>query len=323
MNRDSFFTKDKKIIFLTFADDSRDFSRMKDAAIRLVSQCESSNLFAEVIRLDFESVKKLPNFGKIAPLFSLDLWGLGYFVWKPFIINWALDFFHENYDFVVYADAGCEFLSNKHSDKIFHKILDNLEEQSVLAYVTELPELLMTKKSVLDSLIDEKDKYRGNIEATVIYFKLDSAALDFSNTWLEMCINDNFNALMPVNNSKTGAPVLPLHCFDQSVFSVLYKNSFSLALTPVRPRISNNGFVRDFEHYLLSFNSIWPIRNRTGDSVLGKKGIFRSGSRIALYIYFLLRRVRRVKQFLDPRAKRNQFLRLLISYKEHGLLSRK
>lgn len=311
-----------KILFVTFGDDTTHLLGLDKAAKRLESQAQSSGLFVEVLRFDYSSVISLPNFESIKPIFSKDKWGFGYFVWKPFVILWVLENYGHLADYVVYADAGCEFQINQEKQLRFNKILRELDRQPILAHFTELPEILSTKPSVLNALKSEEDKFRGNVEATVIYVKTGEAAMSFMNEWLMRCTSDGFSALMPVYDANNLAK-LDLHRYDQSIFSVLYKNNYDVFLVPIRPRGATEDRLTLVQEFIHSCNVIWPIRNRSGRSKLNQTLNYGLISWISFPIFVLYRKARRLKHAIDPRARSDRALSLLIKYKELGAFAKR
>ena len=313
--------EESRVLFLTFGQDTNFLNGLEAAAKRLEYQALASKQFTDVIRLDFNSIKLLPNFELIEPILSSENWGFGYFVWKPFILNWALTELGPLYDYVIYADAGCELQSNPTKIRHFHRLLRELETQPCLAYFTELPEILMTKSNVLTILENESDKFRGSIEATYILFKSDSGAQLFVREWLRICTKDNFESLMPVQNESDGTVKLQLHCYDQSIFSVIYKNHFKRFLTPIRPKVLKNGKIGMLEEFIYGSNFIWPIRNRSAQTRLNKLLNISAISELSVCLFRVYRIVRRAKQKIDPRSRENKILQLLIPYREAGFIS--
>lgn len=311
-----------KILFVTFGQDSAFLQGFDKAAKRLELQARNSDIFFEVLRFDYNSVRSLPNFKLIKPIFSSDSWGFGYMVWKPFILHWILENCSHLCDYIVYADAGCEFQINKEKRLRLDKIFMELEEQPIIAHFTEIPEILTTKPSVLNALKLEEDKFRGNIETGVLYIKTNVAAKIFISEWLNSCTRDNFSALMPVYDTH-GSANLELHRYEQSIFSVMYKNNFDLFLTPIRPRTTNAERLSIVDEFIHSFNLIWPIRNRSGVSKLNQRLNYSLISRISLPIFLLYRKARRIKHFIDPRTRSNKVLNLLIQYKECGYIAKR
>lgn len=311
-----------KILFVTFGEDTVRLQGLDKAAKRLELQTRNSDVFFEVLRFDYNSVRSLPNFELIKPIFSSDNWGFGYFVWKPFILLWVLENYSHLSDYVVYADAGCEFQINKEKRLRLDKIFMELETQPILAHFTENPEILATKPSVLNALKLEEDKFRGNLEAGVLYIKTNAAAKTFVSEWFTSCIIDNFSALMPVYD-KHGSAKLELHRYEGSIFSVMYKNNFDLFLTPVRPRMTNARRLSLVDEFIHSFNLIWPIRNRSGASKLNQRLNHNLISRVSLPIFLLYRKARRIKHVIDPRSRSNKVLNLLIQYKEFGYIAKR
>jgi hypothetical protein len=313
--------KKPRILFITFGEDSSHLQGLEIAAKRLHDQCIKADVFSKVIVLNRASVEEMPNFNLIKPLFSNESWGLGFFVWKPFILGWAFSEFEGQFDYIVYADAGCELQANKVRVKKLYSTLRRLENQPVLAHFSELPEILVTKKSVLDLLVDEADKFRGNVEATVIYLKMGKAAEKFVNEWLMLCTENNGSALKPIEDNDNNSLMLQFHRYDQSIFSVHYKNNFASFLTPIRPRIDISGKPLFVDEILLSFNILWPLRNRSEVSRLNPLINNVLVSEFAFTFFRLFRILKKVKQKIW--MKKNSFneLSLLIHYREFGRMS--
>jgi len=326
INGDKCLDSKGKIALLTFGSDSIHLKGFEAAASRFEKEAIDSKVFSKVLRINQAKLSKLPNFDRIEKLADKELWGMGYFIWKPFIIDWALSTLSDEYTHLVYADSGCEILSNKVIVFNFGKIISKLENQPVLAHFTEIPEILTTKKTVLNILEDKIDEFRGNVEATVIYMKICPESKKFIREWLEFCIADNFVNIIPVLDSVSNQPHLPLHCYDQSVFSVLYKNAFKFFLVPVRPRtklVNGSTIISRADKLGLSFNMVWPLRNRSEIPILKKRDSKIYLSILSSFLFRFLRILRRLKQKTDPRARKNPYLQLLIRYKERGFIAHK
>jgi predicted transposase YbfD/YdcC len=313
----------KRTVFITFGENIAGGYQFGDAAERLELQAKSSSFFDGVLNFDAQSLSKLPNFTQIEKLFSQEYWGFGYFIWKPFIIDWALNTLSSEYDYVVYADAGCEIADNYSSRSTFEKTLTLLNQQPVLAFWNEQPEIGATKKNVLNILADPEDHYRGQIEATVIYFKIEEKSKEFSTSWLNSCIDNHFEAILPEIDSTTGKIDLSLHRYDQSLFSVLYKNEFNIALNPIRPRVNREGAPKRFDLFIHIFNPILPLRNRSSKEFVNQQNRYSVIVYAAKTLFVVFRVIRSLKRRIDPRAKNNSNLRLLKRYQNLGWYSTK
>lgn len=85
---------------------------------RIKKQAKDIGIFDKIITF---TPKDLPLYIKCSPLFS-SVRGGGYWLWKPYIINYALGKCHEG-DVLYYVDAGCTLNPNSKEWGIFQELL--------------------------------------------------------------------------------------------------------------------------------------------------------------------------------------------------------
>ena len=99
--------------FITFGDsditNSYKKSMFKGAAERLCRQAESLNLFDNIENNNLDTLES--DFYKRHKNFMLNNKGLGFWIWKPYIINRMFNKSNDG-DKILYLDAGCEFREN-------------------------------------------------------------------------------------------------------------------------------------------------------------------------------------------------------------------
>ncbi len=122
--------------FITFGDsgitNSYKKSMFKGAAERLCRQAESLNLFDNIENNNLDTLES--DFYKKHENFMLNNKGLGFWIWKPYIINRMFNK-SEDGDKILYLDAGCEFRENAVS-LLRKKLNDTI---SVHSYIMEGP----------------------------------------------------------------------------------------------------------------------------------------------------------------------------------------
>jgi hypothetical protein len=208
-----------QIHFLTFADGS---PQLRGAAWRLSRQAHSARIFATVHAYGLPRLRaEYPDFWTAHNRFLLsEKRGLGYFLWKPFLIAAKLGEIAEN-DFLVYCDAGCEIAPRYAAD-----ILDMLptEPDAELAAVPLEPFHTTARwtHSFCLNQFAEAETYLDypQIGATFMLLRNTRRAQRFSERWLELSTIANYGCIRD-RPGDTQRPEFQDHRWDQSVFSLL------------------------------------------------------------------------------------------------------
>jgi hypothetical protein len=246
--------------FVTFADGNVEF---RQAGLRIVRQAAETNLFKSTNSYDIQFLKTRNVNG--ADLIDVSLKGLGFWVWKPLLINYVLENVLSNNEILIYCDAGSEIVNNTFSRRNFAQLLANLERNNIIAFNTSVPEFQYTKKICLDLLTREDDKIKRQVAATLLLIKRTDVSREFISTWASTAVKDHGQYINDsLGNECSG---FREHRYDQSIFSVLYKNQGYTALELTCPRYNKSNPRVTFKEKVLHNNFFfWLIRNRTGQS---------------------------------------------------------
>ena len=256
--------------FVTFAGGSANFY---EAGNRILTQAQKSELFTSNRLFTESDVNEINQ--EVSCFIEQNRYGLGFWIWKPTIIKYCLEDYVQENEYLVYVDAGCELASNWLSKKKFKNFCAKNLDQDILAFSTDSPEFHWTKSSVLELLNQEAFKFTTHVAATFIIFRKSKTSCDLVNAWLNICTMEDGRFI----DNTIGEELVNFieHRYDQSIFSVIYKNagfkSFELqqpsySMDPPKVSLINR---MAYSGYL-----IWPIRNRSGNPILlpGKKITF-------------------------------------------------
>ena len=170
--------------------------------------------------------------------------GDGYWLWKPYFINrWMLIVPDGNY--IVYSDAGVEFVND-----ISH-IIEKMDED-IFFFGNNYNHADWCKRDVVDTIlpgyeIDRPDYTRSffdlkQIQASVIFFKVNQRTREFVKEWLLYCQMPGF-----VDDSPSKLPNYPTfaeHRHDQAVLTCLQiKHGYKLHWWPAQ--YNGGAFVYD------------------------------------------------------------------------------
>lgn len=147
--------------------------------------------------------------------------GCGYWIWKAYFINHRMSSLNDG-DILIYSDAGVEFVNN------VHHIIDRMDED-VFFFTNGWPNLEWCKGDVLRSIlpdwwVDENDEFVPHIDykqvqASVIFFKVNQKTKDFAKEWLLYCQMPGF-----IDDSPSKLPNYPTfadHRHDQAILTCL------------------------------------------------------------------------------------------------------
>lgn len=156
--------------------------------------------------------------------------GAGYWIWKPYLIYKSmLDM--EDGDILIYADSGVEFVNN-----VSH-IIDRMD-QDIFFFTNGFPHVEWCKGDVLKHVLqwDMEIDFGSNsamgqrsfldvirshkqIQASVIFFRVNQSTLDFLKEWLLYCQMPGF-----IDDSPSKLPNYPTfaeHRHDQAILTCL------------------------------------------------------------------------------------------------------
>lgn len=248
--------------FITFAGGSANFL---DAGNRILNQAQNSGLFTSTILFTESDLLKIDQ--DVSKYIDQNRYGLGYWIWKPTIIKYCLENYVQENEYLVYVDVGCELSFNWLSKMKFKNFCARNLNQDVLAFSTGNPETNWTKSSVMELLNQEISKFSPQVAATFIIFRKSKASIDIVSSWLTACKIEDGRFI----DNKLGEESADFieHRYDQSIFSVIYKNAGFKSFELQQPSYSMDPpGVSLINRVAYSGYLIWPVRNRSGNPIL-------------------------------------------------------
>jgi hypothetical protein len=198
---------------------------------------ESARAFgiAEVRSYDFEALKGTAFYKDNEKILSQPR-GIGYWLWKPYIILEAMKDLSEG-DIVVYSDCGIEVI-----DKLDPLIKICSEEQPVVLFANgDLLNAYWTKRDCF-LLMDCDDRsywYSAQCDAAFALFRKSALTIQFLEQWLAFSSNEHILTDIPNTGGKSNLPGFIQHRWDQSVLSLL-AHKFQLPLFRMPTQFGNH-----------------------------------------------------------------------------------
>src|SRR5579862_261216 len=208
-----------RVHFLTFGDGS---PQLRGAAARLRGEALQTGIFVSADAYNLRRLRdEYPAFWAEHGDFLLGAKrGLGYFLWKPFLVSAKLDEIAEG-DVLVYADAGCEFMPDNRRELI--DWLPNAPEfdLSVVPLDPVHPNVRWTNSCCLAHLENTSEFLQQPIlAATFMFLKNTSRSRHLAATWLERSVYGDHCCLVD-RPGDVERPEFEEHRHDQSIFSLL------------------------------------------------------------------------------------------------------
>ena len=202
-------------------------------------------------------------FNRHCNLLKSDVRGYGYWIWKPYLINYALRSWGRHVDYVLYVDSGCEINAIPESQKRWIDYLNtmNCDTGRLVMQMNHHAEHVWSKNDTLTALgLDWESRISGQILSGVAAFRVDEANVQITQEWLDLCILDNHHLLDDTASRIPNHSEFREHRHDQAIFSGLIKLHGSAILPDETYWAPNWEFAgREFP--------IWAARNRTRVSV--------------------------------------------------------
>ncbi len=158
--------------------------------------------------------------------------GIGYWLWKPYIILEAFKEIQEG-DIVIYSDCGIEITGHLTP-------LINLcqEKTDILLFAnSNFTNKIWTKRDCFVLMNCDEDKYWNGIhcDASFCLFKKCERSLNLLNEWLYFGCNENIITDLPNISGKENFPEFIDHRRDQSILSLLaIKHGIEFYRTPTQ-----------------------------------------------------------------------------------------
>jgi hypothetical protein len=247
-----------KALFVSFVGGTQNYY---EAGNRIKKQALDLNLFDKILILDPPTLNLYSSdYSQLETIKSMEL--RSYFhASKAWVLREALRETFGKFDVVMYADVGCELLTNIFTRKRLRNMLINSKFKGGLAEQTHVPEREWTKIELINYLnAPEKDTLSGQIQATWSILNFSEKNLKFSEEWCFL-LNPQLELMQKtIFDERKQFLGFKEHRVDQSVFSLLWKK-YELPTQALRSEWSFKlGPIRR------ASNPIQTIRNRSGES---------------------------------------------------------
>jgi len=129
--------------------------------------------------------------------------GAGYWLWKPYVINEAMKVLSDD-TILIYSDAGVEFIAP------VQEIINRMDED-IFFFTNGFPQIEWTKGDIMRQINGwhnyETFRDKKQVQASVIFFKVNQKTREFVKEWLLWCQMPGFIDDSPskVENCKTFA----------------------------------------------------------------------------------------------------------------------
>lgn len=265
-----------KVLLLTFGDGSKSW---RDAAKRLKREAAASNYF------DFVEVFDLERMYATFPEFKLrhrnfiedNSRGLGYWIWKPYLISALLDDMRWDFDLLVYLDAGCSINSKTTSSQVrFREYCEiALRAGGLFFAMNDQIDRVWNKKATITALGADKAQFLDSKQVLggISFFTRSESSITLAKDWLRFCVLENYRLVDDSPSSEPEDEVFRSHRHDQAILSLLVKK---LDLTAIP---DETYFPNSWNSTGLNF-PIWATRNSSAIPYFSDTLIWRLARRI-------------------------------------------
>ena len=209
----------KDLHFLSFAGGGPSF---ENAIRRIRREAEALNTFTSIEALNLEAATaRYPDFASLLDFIRANPRGLGYWIWKPFLVASRLREIPDG-DVLFYVDAGCEL--SRYGLPLFAQMVDSARSHGHLFFrMNQYPELSWTKRETVQAIesgYGKRIENIGQLAATSFFIRKTPENLRFCDEWLQLA-RSNAGALINDDLSVFESSKFQNHRHDQSVFSCL------------------------------------------------------------------------------------------------------
>lgn len=148
--------------------------------------------------------------------------GIGFWLWKPYIINKIMRGYCTEGDYLIYVDAGCKLISN------VNEIISRMD-QDIFLFSNGHQHVHWCKMDVLETIIPASEYLRDSVwqnnathqqvQASVIFIRVTEKSRRFIKEWLLWCQFPGF-----IDDSKStfsNHPEFAQHRYDQAILTCL------------------------------------------------------------------------------------------------------
>ena len=187
-----------------------------ESRLRLTTSAEKFGI-SKIYSYDFEDIKET-SFYNEHKLILQQKKGMGFWLWKPFIIRESLNKLN-NGDVLIYADAGSSIIGSL--DPLIEKC--NKDFPILLFANGNLKNRYWIKRDCFVQMdCDEKKYWDGlQVDAALTIFRKNEFTMNFVNEWLQYCIVPSIITDAPNVEGEKNFWGFHFHRMDQSVLSLL------------------------------------------------------------------------------------------------------
>jgi hypothetical protein len=221
----------------------------------------------EIYSYDLEEIKKTSFYLNNKEILDSSR-GIGYWLWKPYIISETLKKANEG-DIVMYIDAGIEIIAS------LEPLYEICKQQSVLLFANgNLKNFGWTKRDCFVLMNCDNKLFWNSVQcdASSCIFKKSDVSVRFVEEWLTYCCDKRIMTDMPNTCGKKNLFGFIQHRYDQSVLSLLaYRDKITLFRTPTqfgnhykaeKYRVQNEfNCVNQIDQHQLKYYSKHPYKN--------------------------------------------------------------
>ena len=182
--------------------------------------------------------------------------GCGYFAWKPFIVDWYMAKVCQNSEFLIYSDAGIEFINN------VHYIIDRMD-QDIFLFGNNWEHAHWCKRDAVVNIWPVKwfldgnkpqypyvvpngavaydandggiawDMFSKQAQASVIFFRVSNYSRLFVKEWLDWCLFEGGRLIDDSPSRTPNHPEFREHRHDQAILTTMaYRDGLKLHYWP-------------------------------------------------------------------------------------------
>lgn len=242
---------------------------LRDASVRLLNQAREFKEFSAFVQITEDNIHETcpATFAAYGDYLNKETRGYGYYAWKAEVIHRCLQGVFGECDGVVWIDAGCEMNINLLSTQIMGRIFNSAIKNGGWFYEIQTPEELYTKRDVIMRFPSIREIRPGNQVQANFFVMHGERGEELARRWKYLALEKISN--LDFSPSTLGeSESFVEHRNDQSLLSVLVKSmdyQVSRFVPPSKPQ-SILGTVKGL------ISPVWIARNRSGDSIIPRRG---------------------------------------------------
>ncbi|HEY1796223.1 MAG TPA: hypothetical protein VGG57_08885 [Stellaceae bacterium] len=204
--------------FLTFGDGAPNF---RGAAARLSRQAAKTGVFRSITCGNLAMLHRdHPEFWRRHGEFLLTRPFVGYYLWKPFLVSSKLSELPDG-DFLVYADAGCEFAAGEQAELAGLLPVEPGFDVTIIPLESFHTMRRWAHRYCLSNLDPEGTRRdRAHFSAGILCFRNTAAARRLVERWLEWCLYDDCACLADRERAAED-DAFEAHRHDQSILCLV------------------------------------------------------------------------------------------------------